>query len=155
MRSLGPVLCALVVLATGCSDSTTDASSANRSVMSATVQDRPVVMRNLSRDRIAARLFVSGTTAVDPPNDNIVLSFDSLYGPGKIVIGPTSTRIQARYRHRPNATTSKEYKGISGQVTIEEFTETWVSGTFSFTGQLIGGTDIVTVNEGTFETVLN
>ncbi|HVK37985.1 MAG TPA: DUF6252 family protein [Candidatus Kapabacteria bacterium] len=154
MRSLTRAALALTVLAIGCVDPSTDASTPVGSVMSATVMDHPVVMRNLTRDRIEDRFFVSGTTAVDPPNENIILSFDSLYGPGRIDINPTSTRVQVRYRHRPNATTNREFKGISGQVTIENFTEAYASGTFSFTAQLIGGTDMITVNEGSFETSL-
>jgi hypothetical protein len=154
MRSLSRAALALTVLAIGCVDPATDASTPTGSVMSATVKEHPVVMRNLTRDRIEDRFFVSGTTAVDPPNENIILSFDSLYGPGRITISPTSTRIQVRYRHRPDATTSREYKGISGQVIIEEFTDTWASGTFNFTAQLIGGTELITVNEGSFETSL-
>lgn len=153
MRLIVALLLTTVALtASACTDSVNSGPDRIASSMSATVDERGVVMTSVTYDRVELKYFVSGTTSVDPPNENIILSFDSLTAPGLIPILPTSTRVTVRYRRRTSATSVEEYKGISGSVKVEEIADGHATGTFSFRGQLFGGTQIVSVTEGTFST---
>jgi hypothetical protein len=154
MRAIALLLLATIALPiAGCSDDSTGAAATERSLMSATVGDRGLVMSSISHDRVDLKYFVSGTTTLEPPNDNIILSFDSLTAPGSYPVGAMKHGVVARYLRRMSATESEEYKGTSGTVKVEAMTETRASGTFSFYAQVLGGTKVIRITEGTFTTI--
>jgi len=136
-----------------CSDAT-GVPAPERSTMSAAIGDEVFEMKSVLSDRVELRYYVSGDTELEPPNRNIIISFDSLTAPVEITIGPKTTHLaRPRYRVRSADGSVEEYEAISGTVKVESIEATKASGTFDFIARLVGGSRQVIVSSGRFSTV--
>jgi hypothetical protein len=136
-----------------CSDDTSGPTLDDTGV-TAKVNGRALDMTSISSGYLAPRYFVSASTGIMPPNENISIDLDSVTAPGTFTIAPATTTVRASYEKRAaSSANDEEYEATSGTITVTEIDAQHAKGSFSFEARLVGGTTTVTVTEGTFSTV--